>query len=144
MNILKLGIMALAASLAHADTITTLDSRTWNGAVTRIQNGVVTLNATFANSSKTLSLGAGYIRAIEFNTTRYNAGAVVSVPGSKNSSLAGTIYLKQNTESKVKGPLHCDDISSASGSGQVSCRPTGGGNPQSVYTKDVVRILVSH
>jgi hypothetical protein len=143
MSLLKIGMIALAVSLANADTITTMDSRTWNGTVGSIGNGVLTLNAVLPGQSKTLNFGANYIRAIEFNTTTYNAGTVLPPPNTNNSTLPGVIYLKQSADSKVKGPLRCDDISSVKGSGQVSCK-LASGDPQNVSTKDVVRILVGH
>jgi hypothetical protein len=96
---LTIGVIALAALAAEADTVTTRDSRSWNGNVTNIQGGILTLNATFPSGVQKLLFGAGYIRAIEFNRTTYNPGAnpLKLLQKPEGRQLRGTVYMRDKT-----------------------------------------------
>jgi len=135
MRLKNIGLIVLLGSFGYADTITTRDSRTWNGDVTSIQNGVLTLSAAFPSGPATLTFGADYIRAIEFNSLRTNPGAnpgkTLPAPNPQPPKLPATIYMQQK-----KPFLSCQDITSAANSVQLSC----GSNV--VAKKDVLRILV--
>jgi hypothetical protein len=154
MSTLKVCLVALAVAFARADTVTTVDSRTWNGSVTAINGGTVTLNATFPTGPQTLTFGADYIRAIEFNKATYNPGSnpinVLPKPNPVVKTLSGIIYRQK------MAALPCVDITAVSAN-SLSCRlkppenaargktakpaadPTG---IQGVARVDVIRIVI--
>jgi hypothetical protein len=143
---IKLSLLALAVSLAKADTITTRDSRTWNGNGTSMQSGKLTLSATFPNGSVQLTFGANSIRAIEFNSSAYNPGAqpggTLYAAQPKSPKLPGTIYLQRK-----QAPLACDDIITTANQDYVSCTGQSAAKKGALETKnvqktDVVRIVV--
>jgi hypothetical protein len=132
MNTWKIGVIALAALTAKADTITTRDSRSWNGSVVQIQGGVLQLKAYFASGSPTiLQLGANYIRAIEFNATMHNPTAVPNLPPATGGNLAGTVYTGD------KKAHSCTDITIDAES--VNC---AGKSPEKLARQSVMRILI--
>ncbi|HEY1755765.1 MAG TPA: hypothetical protein VGG72_10245 [Bryobacteraceae bacterium] len=137
MSIFKIGLILAFVSLAQADTVTTKDSRTWNGKVTKIQGGVLTLSAQFSGQTKLLNFGADSLRSIQFNTATYNPGAVPATPAPRSSSLRGTIYRGKKAGTS-QGPLSCDDITAAAG--PLSC--VSNGKAEIVTRPDVVQILV--
>ena len=136
MNGLKIGLIVLTASLASADSITTVDSRTWNGTIANVQGGVVTLNAQFPGQTRALTFGAEYIRSIQFSPTTYNRGAVPSPPKPKNSKLPGKIYL-QKQAGKSQPPVSCQDI--FFDGRLISCAGVKG---PGISKQDVVQILI--
>ena len=95
MSIWEIGVIALATlAAAKADTVTTNDSRSWNGTIT-IQGGVLKLQASFPGGKAVpLQFGADYIRAIEFNATTYNPGVLPKLPRAKSGTLSGTAYTR--------------------------------------------------
>lgn len=118
MSIWKIGVIALATlAAAKADTVTTTDSRSWNGTIT-IQGGVLELQAGFpGGKSVPLQFGADYIRAIEFNATTYNPGALPKLPQAKSGTLSGTAYTRDKKANMcrnitvVKTRVNCDGTS---------------------------------
>ena len=129
MGILRFVLITLTAFAVKADTVTTRDSSSWNGTVTRIGNGVLQLNAGFPTGKPTLSFGANYVRSIEFNTTIYNQGAVpTNLPKANGKPFSGTVYIK------TQPPQHCTNITM--GSGSLLCDGKG------LDLKNVVRILI--
>ncbi len=143
----KFGVIALAALTAKADTITTQDSRSWNGSVVQIQGGVLELRAYFASGSATvLRFGANYIRAIEFNATTHNPTAVpnLPLPAASGGKLSGTVYTQR------KEAYKCADIGLTGE--QFTCvgKPMDEDKPKDkgkdkvkpLERKDVMRILI--
>jgi len=138
MNISKILLIALTITLAKADTVTTQDSRTWNGTIKTMQYGILTLSAAFPSGSAILTFGSDYIRAIEFNTLAYNPGAnpvnALPKPNPNPKTLPGMIYRKLK---KTEKPISCQDITAvAADARNIQCGTT------SVPRSDVVRILV--
>jgi hypothetical protein len=135
-NLFRIGVIALAGLAAEADTVTTRDSRSWNGIVTSIKNGMLELQATFPNNqTRTLQIGGSYIRSIEFNPTTYNAGDIPTMPPQQNGGqLFWTIYLQQIKGQKPQEAPTCMDI---------SVDPQTVGCDGTMYPrKRVVRILI--
>jgi hypothetical protein len=133
---LTIGLIALSALTAEADTITTTDSRSWNGSVTAIQNGVLTLNANFYTGTQALPFGADYIRAIDFNAATYNPGEspldpLKLLPKPVDGKLGGTIYMRDKSQ-----PHKCADITVDSKN--VLC------DGQPIDRQKVLRIQVAH
>jgi hypothetical protein len=130
---LTIGVIALAALTAEADTVTTRDSRSWNGNVTNTQGGILTLNATFPSGMQTLLFGAAYIRAIEFNTTTYNPGAnpLKLLPKPDGGQLRGAVYMRNKTP-----PHKCAMDITIDGT-HVNC------DGQSLDRQNVMRVLVA-
>ncbi len=94
MSILRIcNLILLCSLMAGADTVTTRDSRSWNGDLQTMQNGVLTLSASFPNSTVSLVFGPTMLRAIEFNPTRFNPGTPPSLSAANGSPLNGTVYL---------------------------------------------------
>jgi hypothetical protein len=136
-NIVRIGVIALAGLTAEADTVTTLDSRSWNGVVTSVQGGVLNLQADFPNNPKhPLQFGASYIRSIEFNPTTYNPGDIPTMPQQqKGGQLFWTIYLQPIRGQKPQEAPTCQDI---------SVDPETVGCDGTMYPrKRVVRILIA-
>jgi len=92
----------LTCSMAcSAETVTTRDSRSWNGKIVQIQSGVLTLNASFpGGQTATLKFGPKMLRAIELNRTTFNPGAVPNLPKVGGGALSGTIYLRDKSGHK--------------------------------------------
>jgi hypothetical protein len=92
----------LTCSMAcSAETVTTRDSRSWNGKIVQIQGGVLTLNASFpGGQTATLKFGPKMLRAIELNRTTFNPGAVPNLPAVGGGVLSGTIYLRDRSGHK--------------------------------------------
>jgi len=120
--------VALAACVAHGDTITAKDSRSWNGRA-QTQNGVLTLQANFPGGSRTLPFAANYLRAIEFNPTIFNPGAFPNLPTPAPGNPSGTVYMRDRS----KKPVACDGIVVTNET--IACR---GGNWK---RDDVIRII---
>ena len=139
MSGLKIGLIVLTASLASADSVTTLDSRTWNGTIANIQGGVVTLNAQFSGQTKPLYFGAEYIRSVQFSPATYNSGAFASPPRPKSPKLPGKIYF-QKQAGKARAPLSCQDITFNGRA--ISCGGTVAGKFDLVQKQDVAQILI--
>ena len=99
--------LALLSALAlRADTITTRDSRSWNGRVTG-GNGALTLSAGFRPGPRTLIFPSEYLRIVEFNAATFNPGAPPpSLPPVKGGRLGGTIVFRERNR-KESG---CADI----------------------------------
>jgi hypothetical protein len=129
-------ITFLAACAAQADTVTTKDSRSWNGQAT-IQNGIVTLRASFPKSQPMLNFGADYVRALELNGTQFNPGTPPSLPSPKPGKLSGTIYLKGGAEKQVI----CDNISLDQANVTCTVVEKGKGKPRTWNHDDVIRII---
>lgn len=128
----KIGVIAFAALAAKADTVTTSDSRGWNGSVKTIQGGVLTLQARFSNGPASVRFGANYIRAIEFNKSTYNPGAAPNLPNPQGGTLSGTVYTKD------KKAHTCANITSDSAN--VTCE---GSKPHEVLSRqNVLRIMI--
>jgi hypothetical protein len=105
-RVLAIGALVLVP-FAVADTVTTKDSRSWNGQCV-IQNGVVTLTASFPKGSQALQFGVGYLRALELNPIKFNPGdRPGNLPKATPSNLSGTIYPRNKTEKEST----CDQIS---------------------------------
>ena len=122
-------VLLLCSLLAEADTITTRDSRSWNGAVQQIQNGVLTLSASFPGLKKQLQFGPKILRAIEFNPTTFNPGAPPNPSPASGGALSGTVYLRDRSSHA------CDNLTI---DGQnVKC--SGGSWPR----QNVMRILLN-
>ena len=87
--------------VCSAETVTTRDSRSWNGKIVQIQGGVLTLNASFpGGKTATLRFGPKMLRGIEFNRTTFNPGAVPNLPAAGGGALSGTIYLRDKSGHK--------------------------------------------
>ena len=129
MSTSRIVLIALAAMMSKADTVTTRDSSSWNGSVT-IAGGVLKLMAIFPAGKLTLQFGANYLRAIEFNTTTYNPGADPTklLPKPNGGLFRGTIYMLNKTNQK------CANITVDAG--HVSCD----GKPY----QGVIRILIEN
>lgn len=111
---LRICAALLACSLAgEADTITSRDSRSWNGQVQQLQNGVLTLLASFPRGQVSLQFGPNTLRTIEFNPTAYNPGVAPALSKVTGGALSGTIYLRDKSGHK------CDNI--AINAQTVSC-----------------------
>jgi len=129
MRIGRVVLLLLATGMAHADTVNTRDSSSWNGIVS-ISGGVLRLAATFRTGRITLQFGANYVRSIDFNSATYNPGADPSrlLPRPNGGAFSGTIYL-QNRTSQTCGSITVD-------AGRVTCdgKPAPG----------VIRIVVGN
>ena len=102
MSILKAcGLVLLCLLVSRADTVTTRDSRSWNGTVKQVGGGVLTLSANFPGSTIELRFGATALRSLEFNPTNYNPGAPPTLGAPSGSSINGTVYLKGDPNSHV-------------------------------------------
>ncbi len=88
-------ILACAMALA-ADSVTSRDSRSWNGRIVQLQNGVLTLAATFPGGPASLQFGPATLRAIEFNPTVFNPGAAPQLGKVGGGMASGTIYLRED------------------------------------------------
>jgi hypothetical protein len=98
MSFLKVCAVMLACSMAaKADTITSRDSRSWNGQLIHLQNGVLTLAANFPGGKASLQFGPNTLRAIEFNPTTYNPGAAPKLAPVSGGPVSGTIYLRDKS-----------------------------------------------
>ena len=105
MKSLTIGVpLLLFATAAGADTITSRDSRSWNGNLQQLQNGVLTLLASFPRGQVSLQFGPNTLRAIEFNPTAYNPGVAPTLTKVTGGALSGTIYLRDKSGHK------CDNI----------------------------------
>jgi hypothetical protein len=127
-------ITFLAAFAAQADTVTTKDSRSWNGQAT-IENGIVTLKASFPKSQPMLTFGADYVRALELNGTQFNPGTPPIPRLAKAGNLSGTIYLKGGAEKQVT----CDNIQLDQAN--VTCTVAGKSKPGTWNHDNVIRII---
>ena len=115
MSCLKICAVILACSTAApAETITSRDSRSWNGQLVQLQNGVLTLAASFPGGKTSLQFGPNTLRAIEFNPTAYNPGAAPKLAPVSGGPLSGTIYLRED-----KSGHQCANI--AIDANKVSC-----------------------
>lgn len=92
----------LACALGgNAETITSRDSRSWNGKIVQLQGGILTLNASFpGGKTATLKFGPKTLRGIEFNRTTFNPGAAPNLPAVGGGALSGTIYLRDKSGHK--------------------------------------------
>lgn len=138
MNRKTIVLLALAIAHAKADTVTTRDSRAWNGIVKSMTGGVLTLSANFPIGNVTLTFGSDYIRAIEFNSNAYNPGgnpsSALPKPNPNPKTLPGMIYRQQK---KTEKPISCQDITAVlADASNIHCGST------TVPRNDVVRILV--
>jgi hypothetical protein len=99
---IKLWAAILACSLAcEADTVTSRDSRSWNGSVLQLKGGVLALSAHFPSGAPvSLQFGPNSLRAIEFNPTTFNPGAAPKLAGVSGGALTGTIYLRDKSGHK--------------------------------------------
>src|SRR5215468_1586367 len=96
-------ILLLCVALTlRADTITTRDSRSWNGRAETAKGGGLTLTASFRSGAQTLTFAADYVRAVEFNSATFNPGAPpASLPAAKTAKLAGTIYFRERNRKEA-------------------------------------------
>lgn len=102
---LRICLTLLLCSLgSQADTITSRDSRMWNGQLQQLQNGVLTLVASFPRGKVSLQFGPNTLRTIEFNSTAYNPGVAPTLTKVTGGALSGTIYLRDKSGHK------CDNI----------------------------------
>jgi hypothetical protein len=129
-------ITFLAALAAQADTVTTKDSRSWNGQAS-IQGGVLTLNASFPKGKQPLKFPANYVRALELNGTTFNPGAPPSLPRSNPGRLSGTVYSKDRTEKEAT----CDDIRLDQANVTCMAAEKGKSKPKTWNRDDVIRII---
>jgi hypothetical protein len=98
MSFLKVCAVVLTCSMAaEADTITSRDSRSWNGQLVQLKNGILTLAANFPAGKTSLQFGPNTLRGIEFNPTAYNPGAAPKLAPVNAGSLSGTIYLRDKS-----------------------------------------------
>jgi len=88
------GVILLCSLVAEADTVTTRDSRSWNGTIQTMQNGILTLSAAFPGMTSQLPFGLTTLRAIEFNSTTFNPGSSPGLATPASASLSGTVYPK--------------------------------------------------
>lgn len=124
---LKICSAILACSLAgKGDTVTSRDSRSWNGKV-QIRNGILTLAASFPAGPATLQFGPNTLRALEFNPTTFNPGVAPNLTRVSGGPLSGTIYLRD------KSGHQCANI--AIDTNSVSC--SAGSWPRG----DVLRVI---
>lgn len=130
---LKVCAVVLACSAAaYAETVTSADSRSWNGTMMQIQNGIVSLKATFpGGKTATLQFGPSMLRSIEFNPNTYNPGAPPSINPGPGGALSGTVYLRDKTGTK------CSGIAYDAQKQTVSC--SGGSWPK----QNVLRIILT-
>jgi hypothetical protein len=136
---LRVSVIVFLTLAAKADTITTRDSRTWNGTVTSLQGSLLVLQAGTPGSKAAtpLSFGSNYVRAIEFNSTTYNPSAIPTPPQPAGGNFSGTVY----TRDKKAHP--CTNI--GVNQKQITCggKPIPAGNPgKSVALGDVIRIMI--
>lgn len=73
-------IALLSALSALCDTVTKNDHLSVNGSLTRLSDGVITLEAQFAQRGKTpeikvLHISISDVESVEFNYTTFNSGA---------------------------------------------------------------------
>lgn len=93
--------MLVGALAGEADTITSRDSRSWNGNLLQLKNGVLTLAAHFPSGAPvSLQFGPNTLRSIEFNSTTFNPGAVPKLAPVNGGSVSGTIYLRDKSGHK--------------------------------------------
>lgn len=72
----KAVVLSISALVpGYADTVTTLDHLSVNGVLTRMADGMLTLEARYASGLKTLMIPTSRVEAIEFNSTAFNPGA---------------------------------------------------------------------
>ena len=101
MSTLRICLALLVCSVAgEADTITSRDSRSWNGQLQQLENGVLTLLASFPRGQVKLQFGPNTLRAIEFNPTAYNSGVAPTLSKVIGGGLSGTIYLRDKSGHK--------------------------------------------
>ena len=106
----------ILAITAFGDTVTTRDARSCNGTVT-VDRGVVRLNARFPGGSQTLQYGNGAVRAIEINSTTFNAGAAPKLPPPAPANLSVTVYLTDKTGHRCNNlSIQADGVSCSAGS----------------------------
>jgi len=116
-SFLKICAAILACSLAsEADSVTSRDSRSWNGKAL-LQNGVLTLSASFPGGAASLQFGPNTLRAIEFNPTTFNPGAAPKLAPVSGGSLSGTIYLRDKSGHQcAKIAIDANTVSCSAGS----------------------------
>jgi hypothetical protein len=91
----------LACALGgSAETVTSRDSRSWNGKIVALQNGILTLSASFPGGQKSLQFGPTTLRAVEFNPTTFNPGVAPSLGAVTGGAVSGTIYLRDKSGHK--------------------------------------------
>lgn len=95
---LRLVLFLVVVSAAKADTVTLRDSSSWNGRVTISPEGVLKLTGNFRSGKPiTLTLGANWVRSIQFNPTVYNPGSdppAIIQNQQPNGPFHGTIYMQ--------------------------------------------------
>jgi hypothetical protein len=116
-SFLKICAAILACSLAgEADSVTSRDSRSWNGKV-QLQNGVLTLAASFPGGPASLQFGPNTLRAIEFNPTTFNPGVAPKLAAVSGGSLSGTIYLRDKSRHQCTNiAIDANNITCSTGS----------------------------
>lgn len=132
---LKVCAVVLACSAAvHAETVTSSDSRSWNGTIMQMQNGILSLQAKFpGGKTTTLQFGPSTLRSIEFNPNTYNPGAPPTINPGSGGVLSGTVYLRDKTGNK------CSGIGYDAQKQTVTCS-SGGSWPK----QNVLRIIFTH
>lgn len=118
MSFFKVCAAILACAIAlDADTVTSRDSRSWNGRIVQLQNGVLTLAATFPGGPASLQFGPATLRGIEFNPTVFNPGAAPQLEKVGGGAISGTIYLRDKSGHKCANiAIDAQNVSCSAGS----------------------------
>lgn len=125
------GVLLAFSAMIYGETVTSTDSRSWNGTVTQIQNGIVTLKASFpGGQTRTLQFGPSTLRSIEFNPNTYNPGAPPSINPGSGGVLSGMVY------SRDKKGTNCSGIGYDAQKQMITC---ASGEPQP--KQNVLRII---
>jgi hypothetical protein len=113
-----LGAILACSLVSKADTVTSRDSRSWNGSVVEIRGGVLTLSAHFPSGAPvSLQFGPNTLRAIEFNPTTFNPGAAPKLTPVSGGALSGTIYLRDKSGHKCANiTINAQTVSCSAGS----------------------------
>jgi hypothetical protein len=116
-------LILCAAAAAHADTIMTTEHLSVNGNLKEMSGGVVTLDASYAAGTRTLSIQLSAVENIGFNSTTFNPGNPPkelrigprkgSTPASQEAAAMVTVVLRGNQSKDCKlvsidaNTVHC-------------------------------------
>jgi hypothetical protein len=105
-------LIVCAAAAAHADTIMTTEHLSVNGNLKQMSGGVITLDASYAAGTRTLSIQLSAVDSIGFNSTTFNPGQPPkelrisprkgSTPASQEAAAMVTVVLRGNQSKDCK------------------------------------------
>jgi hypothetical protein len=105
-------LVLCAAAAAQADTVTMTSHLSVNGDLKQMSGGVITLGASFAAGTRTLSIQLSAVDTISFNSTTFNPDAPPKVlgigppkgspPESREAAAMDTIVLRGNQRKDCK------------------------------------------